>query len=170
MIRHIIAVVSVVLTIWAVAHVFSLDKEVNKLDNIARIIKKSQQEVKLASTAQIKKDTQASNASKQKPKDEMEDKLKALKAKAGNIAAFNVSPLYKKNCSSCHGPIGEGIIGPKLIGLSEERVINDLKDFKSGKKKNYVMYGLLGNLKDQQLVELSKEIASFQSKLDAANK
>ncbi len=170
MIKHIIALVSVVLTILAVSYVFSLDKEVNKLDNIARIIKKSQQEVKLASTAQIKKDTQVSTASKQKPKDEMEDKLKALKAKAGNIAAFNVSPLYKKNCSSCHGPIGEGIIGPRLIGLSEERVISDLKDFKSGKKKNYIMYGLLGNLKDQQLVELSKEIASFQSKLDAASK
>jgi len=168
MIKHIIAAVATVLALWAMAHVYSLDKDVNKLDRIAKVINKSRQEVKLSSNVKIIKE-KISATSDKKQKNEMEDKLRALKAKAGNIAAFSVSPLYKKHCSSCHGSTGEGIIGPKLIGMSEDVVLQDLQDFKSGKKKNYIMYGLLGNLKNEQLVELSKEIASFQSKLDAAN-
>ncbi len=49
--------------------------------------------------------------------------------------AFKVSPLYKQKCSSCHGVNGEGIIGPKLIGLTQEQVLKSLEDFKSGARK-----------------------------------
>jgi cytochrome c553 len=105
-----------------------------------------------------------------KGESEMDKKLKALREKAGNIAAFEVSPLYKKSCASCHGNIGEGIIGPKLIGQSEDKVLNDLQEFKSGKRKNYVMYGLLNGLDEAQLKELSKEISTFKAKLEASQK
>ena len=40
----------------------------------------------------------------------------------------------------------------------------------SGKRKNYVMYGLLGSLSDEQLDELASEISTFQQKLDEATK
>lgn len=172
MIKHIIAVISTVLAFWAMIYIYNLDKEVNKIDRIARIIEKSKIEVKL-DTKKVKaieqKQTVKTNSTKNE-NDEMAKKLKALKDKAGNVAAFKVSSLYKKNCSSCHGTIGEGIIGPKLIGKKESYILQNLEDFKSGKKKNYVMYGLLGNLSEDQLKSLSKEIASFQDKLDAANK
>jgi cytochrome c553 len=45
-----------------------------------------------------------------------------------------------------------------------------LKDFKSGAKKNYVMYGLLQNLKDEELDSLAKEISEFASKAEALKK
>ena len=100
----------------------------------------------------------------------MDKKLQALRDKVGNIAAFNVSPLYKKNCSSCHGSTGEGIIGPKLRGRSKDYILKNLKEFKAGKRKNYVMYGLLGNLNNQQLDDLATEIGTFQAKYDKAQK
>jgi cytochrome c553 len=171
MIKHIIAGLAVVLSIWAFIHVYSLDKEVHKIQRISELIEKSQIKVKLNKNVVVNTNsskTTAQNTSK--VNNEMDEKLKALRDKAGNVALFKVSALYKKNCSSCHGSAGEGIIGPKLIGQTKEKVLQSLQDFKSGKKKNYVMYGLLGNLKDAQLVELSKEIGQFQSKLDAINK
>ena len=173
MIRHIIALVATVLAVWAWIYMYSLDKEVNKLQRINELVASTQMEDKkldkgVANQATTKVSEPISNSKKQD--DEMEKKLKALKEKAGNIAAFKVSPLYKKSCASCHGNIGEGIIGPKLIGLSKEKLLQDLKDFKNGKRKNYVMYGLLNGLDEAQLEELASEISTFKAKLEASQK
>jgi cytochrome c553 len=100
----------------------------------------------------------------------MEEKLKALKERAGNLAAFAISPLYKKQCSSCHGNVGEGGVGPKLMGRDKEYVITNLKAFKDGSRKNYVMYGLLSRLKIEQLEALAEEVGTFQTKYDEATK
>ncbi len=172
MIKHVIAGISVVLALWASIYMYNSDKEVNKLANIQSLIKRTEIKVHLVKKETIKKEVQQeqkkSVVSKENKK--MDDKLKALRNKAGNMAAFKVSPLYKKNCSSCHGATGEGIIGPKLRGKDKEYVLKNLKEFKAGTRKNYVMYGLLGNLSDQQLVDLATEIGSFQEKYDKATK
>ena len=174
MIKNIIALIATLLAVWAAIYMFKLDSEVHKLDKISKLIQSTAMEDKKINVAQSTTKTApvvASTTTTQSSKDkEVEDKLRALKEKAGNIAAFNVSPLYKKNCSSCHGNVGQGIIGPKLMGQSEEVVLKDLHDFKSGKRKNYVMYGLLAKLSDEQLAKLAKEIGTFQAKLDAATK
>jgi len=172
MIKHIIALISIILALWASVYMYNLDKEVNKLKNIQTLIKKSEIKVHLVKEKKVAKEVQQekNNNAQSKANKEMDDKLKALREKAGNMAVFDVSPLYKKNCSSCHGNIGEGIIGPKLRGRSKEYLLKSLKEFKSGKRKNYVMYGLLGNLSDKQLDDLATEISQFQEKLDKANK
>ena len=175
MIKKIIALIATLLAVWAWVHVYTLDSEVSKLEKISVLIKSTAMEDKKLNSRQTPVQTQttqvATETTQTSAKDkEVEDKLKALKEKAGNIAAFDVSPLYKKSCSSCHGNVGQGIIGPKLMGQSAEVVLKDLQDFKSGKRKNYVMYGLLGNMSDEQLETLAKEIGTFQAKLDAASK
>ena len=173
MIKHVIAGISTLLALWAFVYMFNSDREVNKLANVQALIKRTEIKVHLVKKNKIKEEVQQSeNAAKGPSKEDkkMADKLKALRDKAGNMAAFKVSPLYKKNCSSCHGTIGEGIIGPKLIGRSKDYILKNLKEFKSGKRKNYVMYGLLGNLSDKQLEDLATEIGSFQEKLDKSNK
>jgi cytochrome c553 len=177
MIKHIIALIALLLAIWASIYMMGLDKEVEKLDRISALIKSTAMEDKKIKvqthqqTAPQTQNTQSSTATTESSKDkEIAEKLKALKDKAGNIAAFKVSPLYKKSCASCHGATGEGVIGPKLRGDSKEKVLQALKDFKSGKRKNYVMYGLLGNISDAQIEELAEEISTFQAKLEAANK
>ena len=171
MIKHVIAGISTLLALWACIYMYNSDKEVNKLANIQSLIKRTEIKVHLVKKSEVKneiKQEQANNKASAKASKKMDDKLRALKNKAGNIAAFKVSPLYKKNCSSCHGSTGEGIIGPKLRGKSKDFLLKNLKEFKAGTRKNYVMYGLLGNLSDQQLDDLATEISTFQAKYDKA--
>jgi len=160
--KHIIALVFAGLAVVAIIFMWNLDQKANKFAHIQQIIAKSKQEVKLNVTQPSKKQIE-------KPKEsEEEKKLKMLKDKAGNMAAFEVSPLYKRKCSSCHGVNGKGIIGPRLIGKSENEVLQALQDFKSGKRKNYVMFGLLNNMKEDELKALAKEIGTFEQKLKNA--
>jgi len=172
--KHIIAAITVGLAVWASVYMANLDREVNKLDRIAKLIKSTAMEdSKLggvkpkAKPVTVQKTTQAAQTAQN---NDMEEKLRALKEKAGNLAAFSVSPLYKKQCASCHGNVGEGIIGPKLMGRDKEYILANLKAFKEGTRKNYVMYGLLSRLDDKQLEDLAEEIGTFQAKWDAANK
>ena len=170
--KHIIAGVATLLVVWATVYMIGLDKEVNKLDKISKLIEStSMEDSKLKVQTHTNGNSQASATQSTTQQDnDVANKVKALKEKAGNIAAFATSTLYKKSCSSCHGNIGQGIIGPKLIGKDKTYLLNALKEFKNGKRKNYVMYGLLGNLDDSQIEELAGEIATFKAKLDEANK
>lgn len=94
-----------------------------------------------------------------------QEKLKALRDKAGNVGAFKVSEKYKSRCASCHGVNGAGIMGPKLVGLSEDKVFQSLVDFKSGRLENTVMRGLLLNMNEDDFRQLAKEISLFSQKL-----
>ncbi len=177
MIRHIIAAIATLLALWATYHMYQLDKQVHKLDEIHRIIKASEIKVHLKKRVVVKEETTTSQQSNdeeakkalEKKNAELDKKLAALKNKAGNIAAFKVSTLYKKNCSSCHGVNGRGIIGPSLVGKSKEFILEQLHEFKTGKRRNYVMYGLLQKMDEDKLEKLATEIATFKEKWDKYN-
>jgi cytochrome c553 len=172
MIRHIIAAVATLLALGAFWFMAQLDQKSERYRQIADLIERTKMEVPVNKTtqpaAQAQTETAARSAEAKKEEDETQKKLKSLRERAGSAMAFKVSPLYKQKCSSCHGVNGEGIIGPKLIGLSAQKVHQDLLDFKSGKRKNYVMYGLLSKMSDEDLKALSDEIGTFAQKLKAA--
>jgi len=172
--KHVLAAIATVLVLGAMFLVYQSDKEVHKVEEISRMIAKTQIKVKLdtgavvTQTPVVEKMSDAEIEKEQaKKKKALDDKLQALRNKAGNVAAFSVSPLYKQKCSSCHGVNGEGIIGPKLLGLTADKVYKDLTDFKAGVRKNYVMYGLLSKMDESQLKALSDEIGQFEQKLKA---
>ncbi len=102
-----------------------------------------------------------------------DDKLRALREKAGNAGAFKVSRVYKNKCASCHGVNGSGmqngkaLMGPKLFGQSEEAIYKHLVEFKSGRKENVVMKGLLIPLTDDDLKMFAKEIGEFPARATA---
>ncbi len=96
-----------------------------------------------------------------------QEKLKALRDKAGNVGKFQVSHNYKSKCASCHGMNGEGIIGPKLFGLSADEVYQKLLDYKSGRKENLVMKGLLLKLDEDALRGYADEIGEFPKRAAA---
>ena len=102
-----------------------------------------------------------------------QDKLSALREKAGNIGAFEVSQAYKSKCSSCHGVNGSGeqngkaLMGPKLFGQSADKIYKDLTDFKSGRKENMIMKGLLIKLSEDDLRTFADEIGEFPAKAEA---
>jgi len=106
---------------------------------------------------------------------EKEDaKLSALRDKAGNAGAFEVSQSYKSKCSSCHGVNGSGmqngkkLMGPKLFGQSADKLYKDLTDFKSGRKENMIMKGLLIKLSEDDLRILADEIGEFPARAEEA--
>jgi len=102
------------------------------------------------------------------------DKLNALRDKAGNAGAFSVSNEYRRKCASCHGVNGSGfqngkkMMGPKIFGQSAEKIYNDLLEFKSGRKENVVMKGLLLPMSQEDLKRFSDEIGGFAAKSQAA--
>jgi cytochrome c553 len=104
------------------------------------------------------------------------DKLNALRDKAGNAGAFKVSRAYKSKCASCHGVNGSGfqngkpMMGPKLFGQSSEDIYKKLIDFKSGRKENVVMKGLLIPLSQEDLKVFADEIGEFPARAKAAKK
>ena len=165
--KHTVTAVAAILSIWAIMFMANLDTKAQKFQEIKKIIAKSKQEVQLKTSKPIKieDDTQNEQIEQTEQNSKEEEALKALKEKAGNIGAFDVSPLYKSKCSSCHGVNGGGIIGPRLVGMTKEKVLENLHAFKSGKRKNYVMFGLLNNLKEEDLNALATEIGTFEEKL-----
>jgi cytochrome c553 len=104
------------------------------------------------------------------------DKLKALRDKAGNAGAFEVSQAYKSKCSSCHGVNGSGmqngkkLMGPKLFGQTADAIFQQLVDFKAGRKENMIMKGLLIKLSEEDLRTLADEIGEFPARAEAQNK
>jgi cytochrome c553 len=178
MIRHILALLALVVTLGTVWYLISVDKETDAVGKVNEIFRKSDLLVELGKksansgtlTSAPITQIDSSSALLEDKKNEANDKLKALREKAGNIGGFKVSQLYKSKCASCHGYNGEGGIGPKLIGHTYEKISTMLTDFKSGEKKNYVMYGLLQNLSDEDLDTLAKEIAEFEERAKALEK
>jgi len=171
--KHIIALLATALAFYAMYYMYTLDVEVQKLQDIKLTIKNSEIKVKVAQTTRpLPKEEKVESAKDQveKKNKELDEKLAALKRKAGNLAAFKVSKTYKQKCSSCHGVNGKGTIGPNLVGKSKEYILSNLKEFKSGTRKNYVMYGLLQKLDDNDLDALASEIATFQEKWDKLEK
>lgn len=102
------------------------------------------------------------------------DKLNALRDKAGNAGAFQVSNEYKRKCASCHGVNGSGfqngkpMMGPKIFGQSAEKLYKDLVEFKSGRKENIIMKGLLLPMTDEDLKRFADEIGEFPARAQAA--
>ena len=180
MIKHILAGLGLIVTIGTFVYLYQVDKEIDALGRVEEIFRKSDMLVEMgkksASTATMSGGSaplapieSTTAPAESGTKKEGEDKLKALREKAGNIGGFKVSALYKSKCASCHGVNGEGGIGPKVIGQTYEKVSKELDDFKSGAKKNYVMYGLLQDLSDEDLDALAKEIAEFADRAKALN-
>ncbi len=98
-------------------------------------------------------------------KNEEDDKLKALKDKAGNVSEFKVSQNYRSKCASCHGVDGKGILGPNLFGKSSDEIYTALLDYKAGRKENAIMKGLLMKIDKPELKALSDEIGSFKDQV-----
>jgi len=103
-----------------------------------------------------------------------DDALNALRDKAGNAGAFEVSQAYKSKCASCHGVNGSGfqngkpMMGPKLFGQTSEEIFKKLIDFKAGRKENVVMKGLLIHLEEADLKNFADEIGEFPARAAAA--
>ena len=66
------------------------------------------------------------------------------------------------SCAACHGPDGNGPIAlyPRLAGQYEDYLQKALEDYKSGKRTNPVMKGMVIPLSEQDIADLAAYFAS----------
>jgi cytochrome c553 len=68
-------------------------------------------------------------------------------------------------CGGCHGANGEGIgSNPPLAGIAEEKFVQAMQDYKSGKRANPVMKPFASSLSDQDMANLAAFYASLPKK------
>jgi cytochrome c553 len=67
------------------------------------------------------------------------------------------------SCAGCHGANGEGVgTNPALAGKSEDQLVAALKDYKSGKRDNAIMKGMVAPLSDADMANLGAYFASLK--------
>lgn len=73
-------------------------------------------------------------------------------------------------CAACHGADGNSAIAlnPKIAGQHPEYLAKQLTEFKSGKRANAVMAGMVANLSDEDMQALANYFASQTPKLGQA--
>jgi cytochrome c553 len=76
-----------------------------------------------------------------------------------------LSKHFRVKCSACHSDYANGVVGPSLLSKTSDEIFNAIADFKSGKKSNPLMDGLIDHMEDKEIRELADEIYTFNQKL-----
>jgi cytochrome c553 len=81
-------------------------------------------------------------------------------ATAGDAKAGRQKALQ---CQTCHGLDGMAKLpeAPNLAGQSQVYLIKALKDFRSGARKNDMMFLVIANLKDADIADLAAYYAAI---------
>lgn len=92
-------------------------------------------------------------------------------SRPGNVNSSKAARGKEKSvtCASCHGPDGNGdnVIYPKLAGQYESFLVQALKDYRSGGRKNAIMSGFAAGLSITDIEELSAWYASLEDGVEA---
>jgi cytochrome c553 len=68
-------------------------------------------------------------------------------------------------CGGCHGANGEGVgSNPPLAGIAEDKFVQAMQDYKSGKRANPVMKPFASSLSDQDMANLGAYYFSLPKK------
>lgn len=83
-------------------------------------------------------------------------------ASAGGDAVAGQQKATAKACVTCHGEDGNGIdkTYPRLAGQYADYMVQALKDYKAGKRRNAIMAGLVTTLSEQDMEDISAFYAS----------
>lgn len=73
---------------------------------------------------------------------------------------------YSAVCAACHGADGNSGTpeNPKLAGQHPQYLVKQLREYKSGKRKNAVMSGIAATLSDDDMVNIGYWLAGKQAK------
>ena len=88
---------------------------------------------------------------------------------AGNAAAGKAKSA---TCLACHGADGNSLVAnfPKIAGQGEAYLVKQLKDFKSGARKDATMLGMVAALSEQDMQDLAAHFAAQPVKQGVAKK
>lgn len=86
---------------------------------------------------------------------------------AGTAGAADIQAGKSKaeGCAGCHGANGEGVPpNPALAGMPENRFLQAMKDYKSGKRPNPMMKSLAAQVSEAEAANLAAYYASLKKK------
>jgi len=99
--------------------------------------------------------------------------MAALAAVGSVNAAGNKEAGKTKSasCAACHGADGNSAsaVNPKLAGQSAAYLVKQMKEFKSKKRDNATMFGMVAALSDQDMEDIAAYFASNKAKAGAAD-
>jgi cytochrome c553 len=76
-----------------------------------------------------------------------------------------LSKNFIVKCSACHNDYANGIIGPSLLSKTNDEILQNIADFKSGKKSNPLMDDLIKMMSSDEITTLANEIYKFNKKI-----
>lgn len=87
--------------------------------------------------------------------------VSAIPAQAAGDAAQGATKA--KPCEACHGPDGNGTAPtfPRLAGQYPDYIVQALKSYKSGDRKNPIMSGMAAPLSEQDMKDLAAHFSSL---------
>lgn len=74
-------------------------------------------------------------------------------------------------CATCHGPDGNSpmAMNPKLAGQNASYLVKQLQDYQSGARQNATMTAMVGNLSEQDILDIAAFYASQEVTLEGAD-
>lgn len=83
-------------------------------------------------------------------------------AAGGPADAIGRGATLALNCTMCHGAQGQSVSdAPNLAGQYPEVIVKQLRDFRSGKRRNALMEALAHGLSERQIVDLAAYYGSL---------
>ncbi|MGH8672500.1 MAG: c-type cytochrome [Burkholderiales bacterium] len=94
----------------------------------------------------------------------------ASRGDAAPAAMDSAESIAAKVCTACHGADGNSTIttNPSLAGQIPEYLYKQLRDFKSGKRSNPIMAGMVQNLSEADMAALADYYAAKTPKQNVA--
>ena len=88
------------------------------------------------------------------------------------LGLVGAAPPAAATCAACHGNDGVSTNPeyPNLAGQHRDYLEHALRDYKSGKRKNAVMAGMIAPIKEEDIPVLAKYFASQKPSLCATDK
>lgn len=87
-----------------------------------------------------------------------------------SLMVKKLSKQFIVKCSSCHNDYANGIIGPSLLDKTANQIVQNIQDFKNGKKVNPLMTDLIKMMSDQEIESLANEIYKFNKEIQKLGK
>ncbi len=84
-----------------------------------------------------------------------------------DLLVGKLSQNFRIKCSACHDDYANGVIGPSLLSKNSDEIFDAIAAFKSGKKSNPLMDGLIDHMSDAEIRALADEIYAFNQKIKA---
>lgn len=82
-----------------------------------------------------------------------------------SLLVQKLSKTFRVKCSACHDDYANGIIGPSLLSRDADYIYNKIDDFKSGRKSNPLMDGLIRQMSSEEIRTLAEEIYVFNQQI-----